>query len=63
MLRRLLLLAALIGVAALVRQRLLAHNGPGAVGSPDHWPPVPRKPPAPTTEEGVPAAGEGSATG
>src|ERR1700722_10964876 len=42
-LRRLLLLAVLVGVAAAARQLLLAHNGPGAVGSPDRWPAVPRK--------------------
>jgi hypothetical protein len=43
-LRRLLLLAVLVGVAAAARQLLLARNGPGTVGSPDHWPDVPRKP-------------------
>jgi hypothetical protein len=43
MFRRLFLLAVLVVVAAAVRHLLLAHNEPGAVGSPDHWPPVPRK--------------------
>jgi len=43
-LRRLLLLAIVVGVAAAARQLLLTRNGPGTVGSPDHWPPVPRKP-------------------
>jgi hypothetical protein len=43
-LRRLLLLAILVGVAAAARQLLLARNGSGTVGSPDRWPAVPRKP-------------------
>jgi hypothetical protein len=45
MFRRLFQLAVLVGVAAAVRHLLLARNEPGAVGSPDHWPPVPRKSP------------------
>ena len=42
-LKRLLLLASLIGLGLAVRRFLLDHQG-APVGSPDHWPEVPRKP-------------------
>jgi|GEM_PF-5310856 len=48
MLRRLLLLMVLAGVALAVRQFLLSHQG-AAVGSPDHWPAVPKKATVPAT--------------
>ena len=42
MLRRLLLLMVLAGLGLAVRRFLLSHQD-AAVGSPDHWPPVPKK--------------------
>lgn len=46
MLRRLLLLALLVGTGLAVRRLLLSHQDV-AVGSPDHWPAVPKKETAP----------------
>jgi hypothetical protein len=44
MLRRLLLLAVLIGLVLAARRFLVGQNDSGSVaGSLDHWPPVPRK--------------------
>ena len=42
-LRRLLLVVMLVGLGMAVRRFLLDHQD-AAVGSPDHWPAVPRKP-------------------
>ncbi|HVX21844.1 MAG TPA: hypothetical protein VHB02_10885 [Acidimicrobiales bacterium] len=44
MLRRLLFLVVLVGLGLAVRRFLLGHQD-AAVGSPDHWPAVPRKAP------------------